>query len=479
MKQNKRTYIAIDLKSFYASVECHERGLDPLKANLVVADQSRTSKTICLAVSPALKAFGIPGRARLFEVESKVKKINIENPGLNLTFITAVPRMQLYLDYSTDVYKIYLKYIAPEDIHVYSVDEVFMDVTAYLRTYNMTARELAVTIIHDVLKTTGITATAGIADNLYLCKAAMDIVAKHIPADSDGVCIAELDELSYRKILWNHRPLTDFWRIGMGTANKLEENGMYTMGDVARCALQNEDILFKMFGKNAEYLIDHAFGRETAVIKDIKDYKPKDRSIGEGQVLHCPYDFEKSSVIIREMAYDIAEKLLEKHLVTDQIVINVGYDISNLTDSEVRHKYHGQITKDWYGREVPQVSHGSIRIDVPTSSSRKIADASSELFDKIANHDLLIRRVYITAGHVYSEKDVKEEFEQLELFTDYDMINNKKKAENDRIQKERKIEEASIDIKKRFGKNAIVRGTDFRDGATSLDRNLQIGGHKA
>ena len=509
MMEKERTYIAIDLKSFYASVECKERNRDPLTTNLVVADKSRTEKTICLAVSPALKCYGIPGRARLFEVVQKVKEANSArrwkalnrtfigssddstelniNSALEIDYIVAPPRMALYLEYSTRIYSIYLKYIAPEDIFPYSIDEVFMDVTDYLHTYNMTPRELAMTMIQDVLKTTGITATAGIGTNMYLCKIAMDIVAKHIKADKDGVRIAELDEMSYRRKLWSHRPLTDFWRVGKGYAKKLEEYGLYTMGDIARCSigkeneLYNEDLLYKLFGVNAELLIDHAWGYEPVTIADIKGYKPETNSIGSGQVLHCPYDFEKTKLIVREMTDALVLELVEKQLVTDQIVLDIGYDIENLTNPDIRKKYHGEVKADRYGRFVPKHAHGTANLDTKTSSTAKIMDAVLDLYERIVDKNLLVRRVSVTANRVVDEHMVSNEteFTQMDLFTDYQALAEKQKAEQARMEKERRLQEVMLSVKKKYGKNAMLKGTNLQEGATMIDRNNQIGGHRA
>ena len=502
MKQ--RTYIAIDLKSFYASVECRERGLDPMDTNLVVADESRTDKTICLAVTPTLKSYGISGRGRLFEVKQRVKEANAgrrhdapgrklngkshffselqANPSLEIDFIIAPPRMAYYMEYSTKIYEVYLKYIAPEDIVVYSIDEVFMDVTDYLNTYKLSAHDLAMKIILDVIETTGITATAGIGTNLFLCKVAMDIVAKHIPADENGVRIAELDEMSYRKTMWSHQPLTDFWRVGRGYAKKLEEHGMFTMGDVARCSEQDEDLLYKLFGKNAELLIDHAWGWEPTTIEAIKAYKPTSNSLGSGQVLHCPYDAEKSRLVLREMADMLSLDLVDKGLVTDQLTVTVGYDIENLTDPERRAKYKGAIVKDGYGRQIPKHSHGTINLDGHTSSTRKIMCAAAELFDRIADHSLLIRRLNVTANHVIPEADAPKKnggYEQLDLFTDYAARDAEREQEQQELEREQKMQQALLTIKKKFGKNAILRGMNYEDGATAKDRNEQSGGHKA
>ena len=503
------TYIAIDLKSFYASVECTERQLNPLTTNLVVADSQRTEKTICLAVSPSLKSYGIHGRARLFEVVQRVREVNLErkskapgrqftgssysaaelaaHPELELSYIIAPPRMAFYLEYSTIVYNIYLKYIAPEDIHVYSIDEVFMDVTHYLKTYAMTPRELASRIILDVLDSTGITATAGIGTNLYLCKVAMDIVAKHVDPDSHGVRIAQLDEMSYRRLLWDHRPLTDFWRVGHGYRKKLESAGLFTMGDIARCSVgsdrdyHNEELLYQMFGVNAELLIDHAWGWEPATIAQIKAYKPETNSVSSGQVLHCPYDAEKAKLIVREMTDMLVLDLVDKRLVTDQMVLTIGYDIDNLTNPEIRKNYKGQIITDHYGRKVPKHANGSANLKRQTSSTRIITDAVMELYDRIVDPGLLIRRVTIAANHLVDETQAaaKEQFEQLDLFTDYAALERERKEEEERLSRERKLQEAMLSIKKKFGKNAILKGMNLQEGATAMERNHQIGGHKA
>lgn len=502
MQQQQRTYIAIDLKSFYASVECVDRGLDPLTTNLVVADISRTEKTICLAVSPSLKAYGIGGRARLFEVVQRVRDVNNErkraagwrmtgksyhdpdlktHPDLELDYIAAPPRMAHYMKVSTKVYQTYLKYIAPEDIHVYSIDEVFMDVTAYLRTYKMTAHELAMKMIRDVLTTTGITATAGIGTNMYLCKVAMDIVAKKMPADKDGVRIAELDEMSYRRELWDCRPLTKFWRVGRGIAEKLAVYGIDTMGMIARMSIQNEGLLYRLFGVNAELLIDHAWGWEPCTMDLVKAYRPESNSFSSGQVLQCAYDFKKARVVIQEMADAAALDLVAKKLVTDQLVLTVGYDIESLTNPAIRAKYNGPVTTDYYGRQVPKHAHGTANLDRQTSSSQIIRKAVVELFDRIVNPDLLIRRLNLTTNHVVDEKSVKKDAvpQQLDLFTDYEELERKKKEEQAALDKERRMQEAQLAIKQRFGKNAILKGLNFEDGATAKERNAQIGGHKA
>ena len=502
MKEN--TYIAIDLKSFYASVECRERGLDPMDTNLVVADESRTDKTICLAVTPSLKSYGISGRGRLFEVKQRVREANagrqhdapvhklegssclhselLKNPNLAIDFVIAPPRMAYYIEYSTRIYNVYLKYVAPEDIVVYSIDEVFMDVTDYLNTYKLSPHDLAMKIILDVLETTGITATAGIGTNLFLCKVAMDIVAKHIPADENGVRIAELDEMSYRKTLWAHQPLTDFWRVGRGIAKKLEENGMFTMGDVARCSVHDEDKLYKLFGKNAELLIDHAWGWEPTTIEAIKAYRPSTNSLGSGQVLHQPYEPDKAKLVLREMADLLVLDLVDKGLVTDQIVVTVGYDIENLTDPERSKKYHGAIVKDHYGRQIPKHAHGTANLDGHTSSTKKIICAASELFDRIVDKNLLVRRLNIVANHVLPEADEPKKndgFEQLDLFTDYAALEANQERERAELEREKKMQQAMLTIKKKFGKNAILKGMNLEEGATAKDRNAQIGGHKA
>ncbi len=504
-----RAYIAIDLKSFYASVECIERGLDPLTTNLVVADASRTEKTICLAVTPSLKAYGISGRSRLFEVVQKVREVNAQRrrevpghtfsgascddtelksfPALSLDYIVAPPRMALYIAYSTRIYNIYLKYIAPEDIHVYSVDEVLIDATAYLKTYKLTVRELASKMILDVLETTGITAAAGIGTNLYLSKVAMDIQAKHIPADANGLRIAELDEIGYRRLLWSHRPLTDFWRIGRGYAKKLEEHGLCTMGDIARCSLGkpadyfNEDFLYRLFGINAELLIDHAWGWEPCMIADIKAYKPGANSIGSGQVLHSPYTSDKAKLIVREMTDLLALDLVDKKLVTDQLVLSVGYDIESLADPMIKKAYRGEITTDGYGRAVPKPAHGSVNLGRPTSSTKYLLDAVTGLFERIVDKNLLVRRVNIAANHVVDEASAKKKgtVEQLDLFTDYSAVQAQKEAEDIALAREKRMQAAMLSIKKKHGRNAILKGMNLEDGATTVDRNKQIGGHKA
>lgn len=499
-----RTYICIDLKSFYASVECVERGLDPLKTNLVVADNSRTEKTICLAVTPALKAYGVPGRARLFEVIQKVNEVNrqrklrapgrrfsgkssnvdeLKNTSLELDFIVATPRMAHYMNYSTRIYDIYLKYVSSEDILVYSIDEVFIDITAYLRVSGLSPYDFTMKIIRDVLKATGITATAGIGTNMYLAKIAMDIKAKKMPADKDGVRIAELDEMSYRKEMWNHKPLIDFWRVGRGYSKKLQENGMHTMEDVARFSLSGygRQKLLKLFGINAKLLIDHAWGYEPCTLAEAKAYVPENNSISSGQVLHCPYDFEKTRIIVREMTELMVLDLVEKQLVTDQIVLTVGYDIENLTIPEIRQNYKGEVTTDYYGRQVPKHAHGTANIEIKTSSTMLILDAVMKLFERIVDKNLLTRRVTICANHLENEKNAKQKasFEQLDLFTDYAELEKKREREALELKKERSLQKATIELRRKYGKNAILKGTNLQEGATTKDRNSQIGGHKA
>jgi len=495
-------YLCIDLKSFYASVECVERKLNPLTTNLVVADESRTEKTICLAVTPALKSYGIPGRARLFEVIQKVNGINAmrrinapgrmlegksfnadelrKNPSLELSYIVAPPSMGLYIEYSTRIYNIYLKYIAPEDIHVYSIDEVFIDITHYLSLYKLTPYELAQKMIRHVLKETGITATAGIGTNMYLAKIAMDIKAKKMPADSDGVRIAELDEMSYRKELWSHRPLTDFWRVGNGYAKKLEANLLYTMGDIARFSKipYGEEKLYKMFGINAELLIDHAWGWEPCTMKMIKEYKPESKSISSGQVLHCAYSFDDARLVVGEMLELLAFDLLEKGIVTDQIVLTIGYDKESLSMNK---EYSGEITTDHYGRKVPKHAHGTANIGRFTSSAILITKAALSLYDEIVDKMLLVRRITITANHIISEKDIPTENipKQLDLFTDYEQEAKERKAEEKLLKKERALKETTLDLKKRYGKNAVLKGSNLFEEATAKQRNSQIGGHRA
>ncbi len=509
--ENSPIYIAIDLKSFYASVECVERKLDPLDTNLVVADASRTEKTICLAVSPSLKSLGISGRARLFEVIEKVKEENQlrkfnapkhkflgesyfakelqAHPEFSLSYITAPPRMARYMEYSAKIYEIYLKYIAPEDIHVYSIDEVFMDVTSYLTAYALPARDLAGRIIQDVLLQTGITAAAGIGSNLYLCKVAMDIVAKHAAPDHNGVRIAALDEMKYRRLLWDHRPITDFWRVGRGYAKKLAENGMFTMGDIARCSLgsdqnyHNEDLLYKLFGVNAELLIDHAWGWEPVTLDLIKRYKPKACCLSSGQVLQYPYDFNKTRLVVKEMTDQLALDLVEKKLVTDQIVLTIGYDIENLSGPEKAAKYKGEIILDQYGRQIPKYAHGTANLKSKTSSTKLITDAVITLYDSIVNKTLLVRRINLTACRLIDEsaalKQTQTACVQLDLFTDYEALEREKREQDAALKKERAVQETVLAIRKKYGKNAVLRGMNLEEGATAKERNQQIGGHKA
>lgn len=496
----KKIYIAIDLKSFYASVECRERGLDPLSTNLVVADNSRTEKTICLAVTPSLKSFGISGRARLFEVIQKVKEVNderrffaknhkftgssydynelVKDKNLQLDYIVAPPRMAYYLDYSARIYNIYLKYIAPEDIHVYSVDEVFIDVTSYLKMYKMTPRQLAMTLIKDVLAETGITATAGIGTNLYLCKIAMDIVAKKMPADKDGVRIAELDEMTYRKKLWEHRPITDFWRVGKGTAKRLERYGIYTMGQIAEISTKKngEDMFYRLFGVNAELLIDHAWGWEPCTISDIKAYKPQAHSLSSGQVLQEPYNWEKARLIVCEMADLLALDMVEKGVVTDQITLTIGYDVENIINPAICQSYVGEVVTDGYGRKIPKHAHGTYNFRDFNASSRMLIQGACEIFDRTTDNKLLVRRINICANHITPENEVeKHKFEQLDMFTDYENLEKQRKG----IEREKNIQRAIIQIKNKYGKNAILKGMNFEEGAMSIQRNAQIGGHKA
>ena len=506
----QKTYLAIDLKSFYASVDCIERGLDPMTTNLLVADSERTEKTICLAVSPALKRYGIPGRARLFEAVQKIKEANArrrekapgnrltgksysaaeldKNPNLAVDFVIAPPRMALYMEYSTRIYQIYLKHIAHEDIHVYSIDEVFIDATAYLRQSGLSAYDFTRRIIKDVLRATGITATAGIGSNLYLAKVAMDIVAKHVEADEDGVRIAALDEASYRRTLWDHRPLTDFWRVGQGYSRTLEAHGIYTMGDVARCSLgtapafHTEELLYKLFGVNAELLIDHAWGWEPCTIADIKAYKPETNSLSSGQVLQCPYDFEKARLVVREMTDLLVLELVDKGLMTDQMVLTVGYDVENLTGSRISQHYKGPVTTDHYGRRIPKHAHGTVNLGRYTSSTKRIVAAVDGLCESILNRHLLVRRINVTAARLLPEADAAEagkRDEQLSMFTDYESEARLQQAEEDALERERRMQKTLIDIKKKYGKNAIMKGMNLQEGATAKDRNRQIGGHKA
>lgn len=486
-----RVYCCIDLKSFYASVECMERGLDPITTNLVVADKERTEKTICLAVSPSLKQYGIPGRARLFEVVQKVREINYErrkraykftgksysdielknNKKLELDYIVATPRMGLYMKYSTRIYNVYLKYLSPDDIYVYSIDEVFCDITNYLKYNNMSPREFVTKILLDVLKTTGITATAGVGTNLYLAKISMDIVAKHVDVDSNGVRIAFLDERKYRELLWNHKPLTDFWRVGNGYSKKLNDHNMYTMGDICRCSINNVNLLYKLFGVNAELLIDHAWGYEPCTIDEIRKYKPQSNSLTSGQVLHCAYDFSKARLIVREMVDLLSLEMVEKNVVSDNIVLTVGYDISSPS-------YDGEYSIDRYGRSVPKSAHGTVRLPYKTSSSKIMSETVLELYDKIVNKKLLVKRINIGVNNIVSYDSVKdlEHHEQLDIFSNYEEINSK----NDRVleENENKLQHVMLDIKKKYGKNSILKAMNLSEGATTIDRNKKIGGHR-
>ncbi len=501
MKQ--RIYAAIDLKSFYASGECVERGMDPMTTNLLVADESRTEKTICLAVSPSLKGYGISGRARLYEALEQIRQANAlrrgkapgraftgtswdareleENPSLEIDYIIAPPQMAHYMEHSAKIYETYLKFVAPEDIHVYSIDEVFMEITPYLRTSGLTAYQFVRRILQAVYEQSGITATAGIGTNLYLCKVAMDIVAKHSQADASGARIAQLDEMSYRRLLWEHRPLTDFWRVGRGYAKKLERNGLMTMGDIARCSLggpndfYNEELLYKLFGINAQLLIDHAWGWEPCTIRDIKAYRPESNSISSGQVLHCPYTWEKAKLITREMTDLLSLDLVEKGLVTDQLVLTVGYDIENLTDPDRAKKYAGPVVTDHYGRKVPKHGHGTVNLPEYTASTKGITEAVMALYDRIADPGLLVRRITIAACRVIPENACENGFQQMDLFTDTQQQEKKKAA----LEREKRQQKAVLDIKHKFGKNAILKGMNLCEGATTISRNDQVGGHKA
>lgn len=496
----EKVYMCIDLKSFYASVECVERGLNPLNTNLVVADSSRTEKTVCLAITPSLKQYGLGGRARLYEVVQKVKEINRDrskkinyrkflgksyldnelkrNYGLELDFIIVPPQMKKYMKYSTDIYNIYLKYISKEDIYVYSIDEVFCDISSYLSIYNLTPKELTSKIIQDVYKTTGITATAGIGTNMYLAKVCMDIVAKHCEPNEIGVRIAEIDERKYKELLWNHKPLTSFWRVGPGIAKKLEQNGMYTMGDIARCSINNENLLYKLFGVNAEFLIDHAWGWEPVGIKEVKEYKPSTNSISQGQVLHCPYDYKKTKLIVKEMVDLLSLDLVAKRKITNQLVLTIGYDIENLKSKNI--EYDGETTFDHYGREIPKHAHGTINLDYRTSSTKILLRKCIELYERIINRNLLVRRINITACNIVDESELgKEEVhEQLSLFN-----NNSKKTILDEKEKQQqemdiKLQRTLLEIKEKYGKNAILKAMNLEEGATAKDRNEQVGGHK-
>ena len=495
----EKVYACIDLKSFYASVECVERNLNPLATNLVVADSTRTEKTICLAVSPSLKQYGIGGRARLFEVVQKVKEVNRErkrfnhnrkliqksyldnelkrNRSLELDYIIAPPQMKKYMKYSTNIYQIYLKYLAPEDIYSYSIDEVFCDIINYLKMYHTTPEALIMKMIQDVYKTTGITATSGIGSNMYLAKIAMDITAKHMKPNEYGVRLSKLDEITYRKTLWTHKPLTDFWRIGKGVAKKLEENKMYTMGDIARMSLQNENLLYQLFGVNAELIIDHAWGYEPITMKQVKEYRPKKNSISSGQVLHCAYDYQKTKLIIREMIDLLSLELVEKNIVTNQLVLTIGYDIDNLKNPKIH--YQGEITKDQYGRSIPKPSHGTIHLDYYTSSSQILTKKGLELLNRIIHKNLLVKRVYISACNLSLKAKYQSQqvYEQLDLFSNRNLLKEKEEEKNSQ-EIENRLQHVVLDIKNKYGKNAIVKAMNLEEGATTIERNQQIGGHK-
>ncbi len=497
-----RIYASIDLKSFFASVECRQRGLDPLKTNLVVADKTRTEKTVCLAVTPSLKSYGIKGRARLFEVIQKVNEVNFNrrmkienhqfigksylddelklNKELELDYIIAPPQMSKYMKYSTSIYNTYLKYISKDDMFVYSIDEIFCDITKYLNTYKMTAQELVTKMIQDVYDKTGITATAGIGTNMYLCKIAMDIVAKHKEPNNIGVRIAYLDEMTYRKELWKHRPLTDFWRVGAGYSKKLEANGMFTMGDVARCSIANEELLYKLFGVNAELLIDHAWGYEPTKIEDVKSYTPKTTSLSSGQVLHCPYNCTQTELIIKEMADLLSLNLVSKQLATNQLVLTIEYDVSNLTNYSIRQLYNEEIVTDRYGRKIPKHSHGTLNLDDFTSSARIIIDSFDTLYKRIINKNLLVRKLNLTVNNLLNESEVprKDKFEQVNIFIDYERLDKEKKEKDKKIEEEKSLQKAIIKIKDKYGKNAILKGMNLEKDGTTIQRNGEIGGHK-
>lgn len=497
-----RVYVCIDLKSFYASVECVERGLDPLNTNLVVADITRTEKTICLAITPSLKQYGIGGRARLFEVEQKIKEINFKRKRLNsnknfssksyldselkkdssleLGYIIAPPRMKKYMEYSTNIYNVYLKYLAPEDVYVYSIDEVFCDVTAYLKYYRMNSKQLVSKIIQDIYNSTGITATAGIGTNMYLAKVCMDIVAKHSSPNEIGVRVAEIDEISYRRLLWNHKPITDFWRVGKGYAKRLEEQNIYTMGDVARCSINNEDLLYRLFGINAELLIDHAWGYEPVTITEVREYKPEKNSISSSQVLHCAYSYEKTKLIVKEMIELLSLDLVEKYLVTNQLVLTIIYDVENLTNPRISQKYFGEITIDKYGRKIPKHGHGTINFDYYSSSTKYLSKKCLELFERLIDKNLLVRKIIISACNLIGENDIEDNivYEQLNFFTeDVDKV-IKKEVEKQDQKNELKLQRALLNIKNKYGKNSILKGMNLEEGATTVERNEQVGGHK-
>ncbi len=524
----ERTYIAIDLKSFYASCELMDRGLDALTTNLVVADPTRTEKTICLAVSPSLKSYGISGRARLFEVIQKVKEVNAArfanaqklgllhkdpetgkydfsgesaddialkaDPSLKLDYIIAPPRMKRYEEVSTRIFSIYLKYVSEEDVHVYSIDECFIDVTSYLNTYSCTAHELAIKMIREVLKETGITATAGIGTNMYLAKIAMDVVAKHVKADKDGVRIAELNENTYRQLLWCHKPLTDFWRVGAGITKRLAKYGIYTMGDIAQVSVENEDLLYKEFGVNAELLIDHAWGWEPTDIATIKQYQPQTNSLSSGQVLMEPYTADKARLIVKEMTELLVLDLVRKDLVTKKVELTIGYD---LTSIEYSHKgrgisdstfkihgtdkiYKGKVTLDHFGRPLPYHAHGTGNIDNWTSSTKSIMETMVELYDRIIDSELLVRRITVVACELIPTKDIPEEAPyQMDLFTDYEALEKEKADQKAAEEKEKKLQQATLSIIDKYGKNALLKGMNLEEGAMTMKRNKQVGGHSS
>ena len=501
MKVENTCFIAIDLKSFYASVECVERKLDPLTTNLVVADESRTEKTICLAATPAIKSYGVPGRARLFEVVQKIREANgarrfyapghklegqscdavelSKNPSLAIDYLVAPPRMALYMDYSSRVYGIYLRYIAPGDIHTYSIDEVFINAAPYLAAYKLTARELAMKMIREVLSETGITATAGIGTNLYLAKIAMDITAKHMPPDKHGVRIAELDERTYRQKLWAHTPITDFWRVGKGYANKLASMGLYSMGDVARKSLdsQGERDLYRVFGINAELLIDHAWGYEPCTMEAIKSYRPSATSLSSGQVLHCPYTHAQARLIVWEMADQLILDLVAKKLMTNQIVLDIGYDIENIAQG-----YSGPVHIDHYGRKVPKPAHGTMSLKKHSSSTKELLRETLALYDRIISPPLLVRRITVTMGRLINEDSAarqKEATVEFDLFSDMEGTAQKEEAARLAEEKEKSLQHTMIAIKNKFGKNAILKAANLKEEARTIARNSEIGGHKA
>lgn len=499
----EKVYAAIDLKSFYASVECHERGLDPLTTNLVVADRTRTDKTICLAVSPSLKSYGIGGRARLFEVMAKVREINYERqqkapghqftgkstnhaqllkcPELELDFIAATPRMQFYLDYSNRIYQTYLQFVAPEDLYAYSIDEVFCDITSYLHMHQATPEEFVTKIIQAVYHATGITATAGIGSNLFLAKVAMDIVAKHTPANRAGVRIASLDEMTFRKQLWSHQPITDFWRVGRGYAKSLANHGIYTMGDVALCSTYHEDLLYQLFGVNAELLIDHSWGYECVSLKDIKNYQPETKSLSSGQVLSRPYNSAEAEIIVKEMAEQLAMELTQKNFLTDQLTLHINYDRSNISNSQALSKHHSEIKRDHYGRLVPKPAHGTTRLSAKSQSCSTIISAFAKLYQQIIQPGFTIRKITLCADNLSNPQAnaTTKHYTQIDLFTNPEQLLQQEYAENQAKKRESRLQDAVLRIRQKYGKNAILRGLNFEAGATMINRNHQIGGHQA